>query len=144
MLYPVKKFSMSQKEKLVSEGREIFAPEFFEEALLSFLESLGELSKTVRNGGNRKEIMLAYVNGFRYALNVGIALQCQEDISQPNLPEGHKDMTKQLFDIYEKALTLRYTLKDHTFYALFSSYLGFGHILGFNFDDITYVYENEK
>lgn len=143
-MYPVKKMYLTEQKKLESEGREIFAPEFFEEALLNFLSHLGELQQIVAKKGNRKQTMIAYVHGFRSLLGVGIALHCQEDISRPNLPETHKKMSEQFFDIYEHALALRYTLKDHSFYALFSGYLSLGGLLGLNFDDISYVYENER
>lgn len=144
MEYPVKKMYDTQQEKLESEGYEVFAPEFFEEALLNFMACLGKLYQVVYQKGNRKEIMVTYVEGFRGILSVGIALQCQEDISQPNLPKSHQDFKAQLFATYERAVALKYVLKDHSFYALFSSYLGIGHILGINFDDINYVYESEK
>jgi len=143
-MYPVKKMYLSEKKKLEDEGYAVFSPEFFQEALLNFLSRLGYLYQVTSRQGNRKEIMQAYVAGFKGILGVGVALHAQEDISQPNLTYSDKKISELYLDIYEKALDLKYTLKDYTFYALFSTYLVLGNSLGFNFEDITYVYENEK
>lgn len=144
MKYPVKKMYDTQQERLKQEGYEVFAPEFFEEALLNFMSCLGDLYQAVYQKANRKDVMLIYVKGFRAVLNVGISLQCQEDISQPTLAKSNLFFRDQLFKTYECALSLRYALKDHSFYAMFSSYLGLGQILNLNFDDVHYVYENER
>lgn len=144
MMYPVKKMYLTEKKKLEEEGYAVFSQDFFVEALLNFLSQLGLLYRVIKQDGNRKEVMQAYVAGFKGILGVGVALQAKEDISQPNIEHHDKKLETIYFDVYEKALDLKYTLKDHTFYSLFASYLGLGAVLGFNFDDITYVYENEK
>lgn len=144
MMYPVKKLYVSEKEKLEKEGYAVFAPEFFETALLHFMSELGQLFENYYYHTNRKELMISYVHGFRAVLSVGISLHCQEDINKPNIGENKQAINEQFFDVYEKALNLKYVLRDHHFYSMFSSYLVLGNMMGFNFDDITYVYENEK
>ena len=143
-VYPVKKYYLTEQKKLEAEGYAVFSNEFFEQALLNFLSSLGQLAQQTTLQANRRSLMMAYVGGFRALLGVGIALQAQEDISQPQISHQNESLTTLYFDIYEKALALRYTLKDHSFYALFASYLALGSYLDINFEDINYVYENEK
>lgn len=144
MMYPVKKMYLAEQQRLENAGYEIFSTEFVEKALLQFLTDLGILYQADLRQANRKELMHAYVAGFQAILGVGVALQAKEDISQPNLQNAGKTRRQLFFDIYEKALTLKYTLSDQGFYSLFSSYLVLGNAMDINFDDITYVYEKEK
>ena len=120
MMYPVKKMYLTEQKKLEEEGYAVFSPEFFQEALLNFLSYLGNLYQVTSRKGNRKEVMQAYVTGFKGILGVGVALHAQEDVSQPNITYSEKKMAELYLDIYEKAIDLKYTLKDYTFYALFS------------------------
>lgn len=143
MMLPVKKYYEAEQHQLESNTYEVFSKDFFNSQLLVFLSRVGDVYKGISIKANKKEMMHLYVLGFKAVLGVGIALGAKEDISQPNLKTKSKNKEELLLDVYEKAVDLKYTLKDHTFYSMFSSYLLLGESLGFNFDDISYVYENE-
>ena len=122
---------------------EVFSHKMFENRILSFFTCLSNLYQVIERKGNKKELMQAYVLGFRAILGIGIALNAKDDLNYPGIDNFTKSTETLLFDIYEKAISLKYTLKDHMFYSMFSSYIVLGDTLGFNFEDVTYVYENE-
>ena len=123
---------------------EVFSRKMFENRILTFFTCLSNLYQVIERKGNKKELMQAYVLGFRAILGIGIALNAKDDLNYPGIDNITKSIETLLFDIYEKAISLKYTLKDHMFYSMFSSYIILGDTLGFNFEDVTYVYENEN
>ena len=137
-MLPIKKY-YDQEEKI---SNEIFSNKIFENRILHFFTCLSNLYEVLERKGNKKELMHAYVLGFRSILGMGIALNAKDDLSYPGIDLISKNVETLLFDIYEKAISLKYTLKDHVFYSMFSSYIVLGDTLGFNFEDVTYVYEN--
>lgn len=143
-MYHIAKLYQNEEKRLASSGEEIFSRQFFDKALLNFMSQLGMLYQSLSRKANRKELMGAYVNGFKGILTIGVALHCQEDISEPEIGSDRPLSEQVFFELYEKCNVLTYTLKDSAFYSLFSSYLALGKMLGLNFDDISYVYYEEK
>lgn len=143
-MYHIAKLYLSEEEKLASKGEEVFSRQFFDKALLNFMSQLGQLYQALSANVNRKELMKAYVTGFKGILAIGVALHCQEDISEPEIGTDRPLSEQVFFNLYEKCNVLSYTLKDSAFYSLFSSYLALGKMLGLNFDDISYVYYEEE
>ncbi len=142
-MYPLRKLAQNEQEKLEAKGYALFSADFFESALLDFLYELGSFQHQYR-ALNRKELMLCYARGFRSLLAVGIALNAKDDINQSQIPDEDRPVNKLCLDLYEQAVTLRYTLKDHGYYSLFATYLQLGNILNINLEDINYVFENEE
>lgn len=143
-MYHIAKLYQNEQKELESKGEEIFSRQFFDKALLNFMSELGMLYRKLGQKPNRKELMQAYVTGFKGMLAIGVALHCKEDINEPEIGADRPYGDAVFFDLYEKCNILYYTLKDAQFYSLFSSYLALGKMLGLNFDDIYYVYYEEK